>query len=129
MVSLWNSAKCMAHYYRKHINSISCRNSTGNEASFRLTTLHQAVNYPIMFQYLQSRFNSLLIKYAKSENKIVCFHCGEKSKLSLTVYVQFDGATRATCCHGCGAILQTVEELGIHDEYFAHKINIPPSLE
>lgn len=59
------------------------------------------------------------------DNKISCYHCGEKSRRSQTIYVFFGGATRPVCCHGCAAILKTVEELDMHAEYHAHKINIP----
>ena len=82
-----------------------------------------------MPSHIQNKIKSLIIKLLTAEEKIACFHCGEKSKLSLTVYVQFDGATRATCCHGCAAILKTVEELGMHDEYLAHKIYTPLARE
>jgi len=67
---------------------------------------------------VQSLFNS---NHATAE-RISCYHCGEKSAPSLTIYVLFDGNIRAVCCHGCAAILNTVEELGMRDEYLAHKI-------
>ena len=68
---------------------------------------------------------SFFHKYASREEKITCYHCGEKSRKSLTIYIQFDGEPRPVCCHGCAAILNTVDELDMHDEYRAHKIQIP----
>lgn len=57
--------------------------------------------------------------------RISCYHCGEKSIPSRTLYVYFDGSNRAVCCNGCAAILQTVEELGMREEYLAHKVHRP----
>jgi hypothetical protein len=68
---------------------------------------------------------SLLIADHASVKKISCYHCGDKSIPSRTIYVHFDGSMRAVCCNGCAAILKTVEELGMRDEYLAHKIQIP----
>jgi Cu2+-exporting ATPase len=56
-----------------------------------------------------------------SNSKITCYHCGEKSLPKHTVYVQFDGEIRPVCCHGCAAILRTVDDLGMREEYLAHK--------
>lgn len=71
--------------------------------------------------------HSLISFFAKfTNNKITCYHCGEKSRPSITVYVRFDGEIRAVCCYGCAAILKTVEELGMHDEYKSHKIQATP---
>jgi len=60
-----------------------------------------------------------------SVKKISCYHCSDKSIPSRTVYVHFDGGVHAVCCNVCAAILKTVEELGMRDEYLAHKIQIP----
>jgi hypothetical protein len=53
--------------------------------------------------------------------KITCYHCGDKSHPRRTVYIQFDNAIRPVCCNGCATILRTVEELGMREEYLAHK--------
>lgn len=78
-----------------------------------------------MLRRLLSLIQSLFKTFNTAEEKISCYHCGEKSKKSLTIYVHFDGAIRPVCCHGCAAILKTIEELGMHDEYRANKIKIP----
>ena len=70
---------------------------------------------------IKAFFNTL----TTGNEKITCYHCGEKSKKSATLYINFDGAIRPVCCHGCASILNTVEELGIHEEYRANKIQIP----
>lgn len=78
-----------------------------------------------MFQKLLNAIRSLISAHHLSDSKISCYHCGEKSTPSRTVYVQFEGDKRAVCCNGCAAILKTVEELGMCEEYHAHKIQIP----
>lgn len=57
-------------------------------------------------------------------NKITCYHCGEKSTPSRTLYVNFQGADRSVCCNGCAAILKTVDELGMCEEYQSQKAQI-----
>jgi len=61
---------------------------------------------------------------ASKSKKISCYHCGDKSAPERTVYVQFNGVIHPVCCNGCAAILKTVDELGLQEEYFAHKIQI-----
>jgi hypothetical protein len=56
--------------------------------------------------------------------KITCYHCGDKSHPRRTFYMQFDHAIRPLCCNGCATILRTVEELGMREEYLAHKSQI-----
>lgn len=69
--------------------------------------------------------NSLRRLLPDKDVKIVCYHCTDKSKKSKTVYVEFDGQIRPVCCQGCAAILRTVENLGIQEEYKARKIYPP----
>lgn len=71
--------------------------------------------------YIDSLFKTALA----TEEKISCFHCLEKSKKSLTVYVYFDGHMRPVCCYGCAAVLKTVEELAMHPEYYDSRIKMP----
>jgi Putative metal-binding domain of cation transport ATPase len=77
--------------------------------------------YPKLLRAIQALFVTDHI----SATKISCYHCGEKSTPSRTVYVQFEGGKRAVCCNGCAAILKTIEELGMNEEYHAHKIQHP----
>lgn len=72
---------------------------------------------------------SLFNENHTSIKRISCYHCGEKSTPSRTIYVHFDSANRAVCCNGCAAILKAVDELGMREEYLAQKINLPYSNE
>jgi len=78
-----------------------------------------------MLPKLLHSIRSLLNSDHIPTERISCYHCGEKSTPSRTIYVLFDGSIRAVCCHGCAAILKTVEELGMREEYLAHKIQNP----
>ena len=81
-----------------------------------------------MFNHLLLSIRSLLSQSHHSNEKISCYHCGEKSTPRRTIYVYFDGNERAVCCNGCATILRTVDELEMREEYLAHKIHIhPPS--
>jgi Putative metal-binding domain of cation transport ATPase len=80
-----------------------------------------------MFRRLTSLTRDLFQKLISHEERISCYHCGERSKKNLTVYVHFEHQTRPVCCYGCAAILKTIEELGMHDEYHASKIHISNS--
>lgn len=77
-----------------------------------------------MFESLHSSLSSLFSHKDDSE-KITCYHCGEKSRKKDTVYVKFEGEIRPVCCYGCAAVLKTVEELDMHEEYRNSRINIP----
>jgi hypothetical protein len=57
----------------------------------------------------------------RAAGQIVCFHCGERESASRAVAASFDGETRLVCCHGCAAILKTVESLGMQQQYLADK--------
>lgn len=59
-------------------------------------------------------------------SKIICYHCGEKSSPKRTIYVRFNGTIQPVCCNGCAAILTTVAETGLVDQYLTHKIMITP---
>jgi len=76
---------------------------------------------------LRKLYNSLRVYFysnLKSANKITCYHCGEKSTPSQTIYVDFENVNRPVCCNGCAAILKTVEELGMCEEYHAQKLQM-----
>jgi ribosomal protein S27E len=75
-----------------------------------------------MFQTIFSFARTVINAALPSEEKVTCYHCGEKSRKSVTVYVRFDSLTRPVCCYGCAAILRTVEELNMQEEYYNSKI-------
>ncbi|QAU34089.1 heavy metal translocating P-type ATPase metal-binding domain-containing protein [Janthinobacterium sp. 17J80-10] len=53
--------------------------------------------------------------------KLPCFHCGDLVRRRRAVHAQFDGAERLLCCHGCAAILKTVEQMGMVQQYREQK--------
>lgn len=59
-----------------------------------------------------------------ARQRITCYHCGDKSRPKDTVYVTFEGQSRPVCCYGCAAVLKTVEELGMNEEYKNSKLNL-----
>ena len=77
-----------------------------------------------MIKGLTTKIWRIFLGLLSTEEKISCFHCHEKSKKSLTVYVNFDGNIRPVCCYGCAAVLKTVEELAMQQEYYDSKIDI-----
>jgi len=78
-----------------------------------------------MIKALTSSIGRIFKSLFAAEEKISCFHCNEKSRESLTVYVNFDGKVRPVCCYGCAAVLKTVEELAMHQEYYDSRIDVP----
>lgn len=57
----------------------------------------------------------------KASEKIDCFHCGEKMRKSNALTASFDGLMQPVCCHGCRAILRTVEQNKLVAEYMKNK--------
>ncbi|MFZ6846718.1 heavy metal translocating P-type ATPase metal-binding domain-containing protein [Undibacterium sp. RuRC25W] len=53
--------------------------------------------------------------------RINCYHCDEKMRETKALYVKFNGQQRAVCCHGCLAILQTIERNDMVDDYLDAK--------
>jgi hypothetical protein len=80
-------------------------------------------------ELLHSIRSVLKLNHSPKIQKITCYHCGDKSTPKRTVYVQFNGSVHPVCCNGCAAILKTVEELNLQEEYLAHKIQISDSHE
>lgn len=46
-----------------------------------------------------------------------CFHCGLTMPPGTCLSVQFDGARRPVCCHGCQALFEMVIDGGLADYY------------
>jgi ribosomal protein S27E len=78
-----------------------------------------------MFQKLFYSIQVALDRQGWSFKRIRCYHCGDKSFPSRTIYVLFDGGERPVCCQGCAAILRSVDKLGMHDAYLEHKAKNP----
>ena len=66
----------------------------------------------------------LLALFSSAQNsaeKIDCYHCGEKMRKNKSIYVKFNGKDQPVCCHGCLAILRTVEQNNMISEYLKAK--------
>ncbi|MBC3932699.1 MULTISPECIES: heavy metal translocating P-type ATPase metal-binding domain-containing protein [Undibacterium] len=74
-----------------------------------------------------SNFLSRLQLPSAEKKSVVCFHCGECSRPSQTLYTQFDNARQAVCCHGCLAILQAVEKNQMTAAYLRAREELNPS--
>ncbi len=74
-----------------------------------------------MLHWLTSLVGGMRAGQAPASEKLPCFHCGELVKRRRAVLVPFDGASRIVCCHGCAAILKTVEQMGMLQQYREQK--------
>ena len=74
-----------------------------------------------MLRKLSSALIAMFARSAATNPKIACFHCGEPVRQKRVVQVVFDGVGRDVCCHGCAAILSTVEQMGQSEQYLARK--------
>jgi hypothetical protein len=79
--------------------------------------LPEIMPFPV-FSLLTSMFPVL-----KREEKIVCFHCGEKMVKAHALVINFDRSPQSVCCHGCLAILRTVEQNQLVSEYLLSRAN------
>ncbi len=80
-----------------------------------------------MLRKLSSTLATMFAKSAAANPKIACFHCGELVRQKRVVQVVFDGVSRDVCCHGCAAILSTVEQMGQTEQYMTHKQQLEKS--
>lgn len=74
-----------------------------------------------MLHWLTSLIGARRAGQAPASEKLACFHCGDLVKRRHAVQVQFDGAARVVCCHGCASILKTVEQMGMVRQYREQK--------
>lgn len=74
-----------------------------------------------MLHWLTSLVGGKRARQSAASEKLPCFHCGELVRRRRAVYAQFDGASRVVCCHGCAAILKTVEQMGMTQQYQEQK--------
>lgn len=64
-------------------------------------------------------------KFSHSAVRRPCFHCADLMYEREILPVMFDGEIRQVCCHGCVAVLQTVEQHGLQSEYYLSKLPNP----
>lgn len=50
-----------------------------------------------------------------------CFHCNETMRQHQIVRIPFAGSEREVCCHGCAAVLTTLEQNGLAAQYLARR--------
>lgn len=74
-----------------------------------------------MLHWLTSLIGADRAGQARASEKLPCFHCSDLVKRRHAVHVQFDGAARVVCCHGCASILKTVEQMGMVRHYREQK--------
>jgi adenosylmethionine-8-amino-7-oxononanoate aminotransferase len=55
------------------------------------------------------------------QEKILCFHCNDKMRKKNALMVAFNGASHPVCCHGCLAVLKTIESSGLTEQYLQAK--------
>lgn len=67
-----------------------------------------------------SIFDAISICFQTRE-KINCFHCDEKMRKENALLVVFNGGSHPVCCHGCLAVLQTIERNGLTMQYLQAK--------
>jgi hypothetical protein len=70
-----------------------------------------------MWQTLSALFSPS--RRAPAGAALRCFHCFEPMSARQVIKTAFDGAERLVCCHGCAAVLRTVEENGLCQPYWA----------
>lgn len=73
-----------------------------------------------MASVFSSFFESVLFPL-KAGEKTDCFHCGEKMRKSNALTARFNGQLQPVCCHGCLAILRTVEQNNLVNDYMKNK--------
>ncbi|MFZ6748253.1 heavy metal translocating P-type ATPase metal-binding domain-containing protein [Undibacterium sp. Ren11W] len=55
------------------------------------------------------------------QEKILCFHCNDKMRKKNALMATFNGANYPVCCHGCLAVLKTIERNGLTEQYLHTK--------
>ncbi|QJQ04844.1 hypothetical protein EJG51_002105 [Undibacterium piscinae] len=73
-----------------------------------------AFAFPSFFHAVSSFF--------QAQEKIPCFHCDEKMKKNNALMAVFNGESHPVCCHGCLAVLQTIERNGLVSQYLLTKV-------
>jgi hypothetical protein len=63
-----------------------------------------------------------LAKLFIPSERLVCFHCDERYRPSKNVDVVFQTELRQVCCHGCAAVLKTIEQQGLVQDYLNAKL-------
>ncbi|MBC3892566.1 heavy metal translocating P-type ATPase metal-binding domain-containing protein [Undibacterium sp. LX40W] len=73
---------------------------------------------------VESRFGNLW-RSLRGE-RCQCFHCGEQMRVKNALSLCVRDVSQPMCCHGCLAILQTIIQNDLLDEYLANKSTVNP---
>ena len=76
-----------------------------------------ALHFSLIFDVISAAF--------QAREKINCFHCDEKMRKDNALIAVFNGARYPVCCHGCLAVLQTIENNDMTMQYLATKSPLP----
>jgi len=74
-----------------------------------------------MMQIALSQFYVNHLSRLFKREKCLCFHCGESMRKEGALTAMFQRESRAVCCHGCLAVLNTIEKNGLTEEYLRAK--------
>ena len=69
-------------------------------------------------------FSSLFLAITTSlqpRERIPCFHCNEQMRKEKALMATFNGTSYPVCCHGCLAVLKTIERNGLTQQYLLEK--------
>lgn len=73
-------------------------------------------------------YSHYLSRFFKRE-KCTCFHCGERMRKEGALMATFQNERQPVCCHGCLAVLNTIQKNGLIEAYLqAKQANHPPEL-
>lgn len=70
-------------------------------------------------------FISAIFASFQAREKIDCYHCDERMRKDNALFVNFNGCVHPVCCHGCLAVLQTIERNGMTAQYLQVKASSP----
>ncbi|MFZ6766246.1 heavy metal translocating P-type ATPase metal-binding domain-containing protein [Undibacterium sp. Di26W] len=70
-----------------------------------------------------SRLETGLLSW-RAGSRLSCFHCSETMRERNALAVKFNGSPQLVCCHGCLAILQTIEQNHLVDAYLENKASL-----
>lgn len=76
---------------------------------------------PFPMQLALSQFyDHHLSRFFKRE-KCLCFHCGESMRKEGALMATFQQVQQPVCCHGCLAVLNTIQSNGLIEAYLQSK--------
>jgi hypothetical protein len=68
-----------------------------------------------------SQFCDLHFSRFFKREKCLCFHCGESMRKEKALMATFQQQQHPVCCYGCLAVLKTIENNNLVDDYLRSK--------